>query len=435
MGMYSRYRRIPRGILRIILAKYLVAIVNASFLLILNLYLRKQGYSDEMIGEVQAFQYAGILLLAFPQGLFVRGRRLKPFFIVGSIMVPVLALLLLQAFKAGYPGLGKGLLLLWSCSLLQIDAFSLPYIVRTGGKDTEPEAISLNYATFAAGMFTAGAIIALFTNLRVVEIGSLTVICDEYLVLTLVAVCALPGVLVVLGMREPEPDPARRFDFSNLGSWLNSYDWKRIFRAIAPTTIIAIGAGLTIPFINLFFNSVFGIDTDTYSFIGMGTAVLIFVASLSVPLLRRAFGYKIAITLSQSLAVIFLVLMACTELFAAYRGMAYFAVAFYMIRTPLMNMAGPMTSELVMNYVGERNQDLASALIASAWSGAWFISAIVFKWLRSIDLPYYQIFLLTAALYVVGVVLYYLLILDYRRLREGVREERIKSKEVRRGEG
>ena len=35
------------------------------------------------------------------------------------------------------------------------------------------------------------------------------------------------------------------------------YDWDLILKAISPLILISIGAGLTIPFVNLFFNSIF----------------------------------------------------------------------------------------------------------------------------------------------------------------------------------
>jgi hypothetical protein len=86
-----------------------------------------------------------------------------------------------------------------------------------------------------------------------------------------------------------------------------------------------------------------------------------------------------------------------------------------MLRQPLMNMAGPMTSELVMKYTGKRNQEMVSALTAAIWSGSWFISSLIFKLLRSSSWSYVYIFLITAFLYGIGVVWYYYLILDYNK--------------------
>ena len=75
-----------------------------------------------------------------------------------------------------------------------------------------------------------------------------------------------------------------------------------------------------------------------------------------------------------------------------------------------------------MNYVGKKNQELISALSSSLWSASWFVSAKVFEWLRLLEFRYYEIFLITAALYVIGVILFGLLIREYeikKKIKKG----------------
>ena len=67
----------------------------------------------------------------------------------------------------------------------------------------------------------------------------------------------------------------------------------------------------------------------------------------------------------------------------------------------------------MMNYVGKKNQELISALSSSLWSASWFISAKIFEWLRLLDFKYYEIFLITALLYIIGNVFFALLIREH----------------------
>jgi hypothetical protein len=69
----------------------------------------------------------------------------------------------------------------------------------------------------------------------------------------------------------------------------------------------------------------------------------------------------------------------------------------------------------MMSYVGKNNQELISALSSSLWSASWFISAKIFEWLRLLEFQYYEIFLITAFLYIIGVILYGFLIQEYER--------------------
>jgi len=78
-----------------------------------------------------------------------------------------------------------------------------------------------------------------------------------------------------------------------------------------------------------------------------------------------------------------------------------------------MNMAGPLTSEMTMYYVGENNREILSALNSAIWSGSWFFSSMIFGVLRQQGFQFGEIFYITAGLYIIGVTLYYFLIKDY----------------------
>lgn len=418
-AILARYRRIPSDTLRVIAVKFLGGMINTAFMIALNLFLRKRGLDDVAIGGIVAFQYAGGLVLSLPEGLYLRGRRLKPFLLAGSILVPVLAVLSLVCFQSGYVGTGKWLLLLWSMSLLQVDSFALPYIVRSHHKESEPEAISLAYSMYAFGSIASGLLIALVKRLPPLSIGDWPILGDEFGALLLIALLAAPGFLLLLPVREAAPDPQGRVTARNLGVIFRGYDWGRIVVGLFPTTLLAIGAGFTIPFINLFFNSVFGVDSDLFAVVAVFTAMLTATMALLVPGIRRRYGYMVAIPMMQSLAVLMLSAMALTEMFADVPGMWMVAVGFFMLRSPLMNMAGPMSNELVMNYVGRRNQDLTGALHAAVWSGGWFVSAGIFRGFRAVGMPYFQIFLITVCMYAVGIGTYIWLIRRYQR-REGL---------------
>ncbi len=106
-------------------------------------------------------------------------------------------------------------------------------------------------------------------------------------------------------------------------------------------------------------------------------------------------------------------LNALMELYVNYSIALIIAVIAYIFRQPLMHMAHPASNELLMNYVGKKNQELISALSSSLWSASWFISAKIFERLRLLDYRYYEIFLITAGLYIVGNIFFALLIKEY----------------------
>jgi predicted MFS family arabinose efflux permease len=195
-------------------------------------------------------------------------------------------------------------------------------------------------------------------------------------------------------------------------------DWFLIFKALVPTLIIATGAGLTIPFISLFFDKIHHIDKGGFSILSAIAAVLVAYSAMLVPKIKSKIGYKVAIPTTQSLAVISLVALATTQFYSQYSVAVIIAAVCYLLRQPLMNMAGPMTTEIVLNYVGKNNREITSALTAAIWSGSWVISGFMVKILLSHGFQFVNIFLITSLLYGFGVVMYYLLILDYNKREE-----------------
>jgi hypothetical protein len=180
-----------------------------------------------------------------------------------------------------------------------------------------------------------------------------------------------------------------------------------------PTAIIAIGAGLTVPFISIFFFNVHHLSSNHFAIAGAITLTMVSVSTLMVPEIKNRIGFKRAVPLTQSIAVLSLIALALTELISGYAIAVYLALFFYIVRQPLMNLAAPMTSEVTMMYVGEKNREMVSALTASIWSGSWFFSAQMFEILRKVEMPYYQIFLMTAVLYSLGIWAYYRLIVEH----------------------
>ena len=299
---------------------------------------------------------------------------------------------------------------------------SLPFIIRNTNTDNSTEALSLSAATWSLAMIFSGVIISGLNWIRYFKIRSWTLIFNEQSTLWFITILGTGSIFFALMIKEGKQNyPVRNDDLFSIN---RSYDWSLIFKAISPLILISIGAGLTIPFVNLFFNSVFGLTSSNFSLLGSITALLVFTFSLLVPSLRKKYGYWLTIVVVQSLAICCLVVMAVMELYVDYSFALVIAVIAFIFRQPLMHMAHPASNELMMNYVGKKNQELISALSSSLWSASWFISAKLFEWLRLLDYRYYEIFLITAILYVIGVMLFASLIREYEA------NKKIKSGEI-----
>ena len=382
-------------------AEFFIQLIGSSFFLILNIYLAKSGFSDPEIAGFISYRFLAVMLLAFPLGFYIKGRPLKPFFMIGSLGVPIVAIILILSIKYYWYSFLPYLFILLGVFFTLFQVSTLPYIMRNTDTDSQSHAISLNFATHSFGTIISGIFIFLFSEfITGFDEGSILLVISIFGFIGLYYLLKIK-VDVVLHVREDV-------------KW-RSYDWIIILKAIIPTLIIAVGAGLTIPFINLFFFHNFKIDSSEFAIIGGIASILVACSSLLVPYLKNRVGFRIGITYTQTLAVIALIALATTEFFTDYFWAFPLAVICYWMRTPLMNMAAPMTSELTMNYVGKENQEMLSAIMAAIWSGSWFFSSQIFRLLKEEGLLYAHIFYITAIFYAIGVFMYFLLIRDYEK--------------------
>lgn len=417
--LFRSYRDLPRNIHLLFLLEFSLSLIHIAFILVLNIYLRKQGFSDPEIASFNSLRFIGALAFALPLGIYIRGKKLKPFFILAAAVVPTTSILIIESIHYLILPLIQLAFLSWGFGMMLMRVCSLPFIIRNTTADNSTEALSLTAATWSLSTIVSGLIISGLDWISYVKIGSWSVTFNEQAILWIITVIGAGSIGFSLKISEHNHGHTGRNN--DLFSLHKSYDWHLIFKAISPLILISIGAGLTIPFVNLFFNSIFGFTASEFSLLGSFTALLVFIFSLLVPYLRKKYGYWMTIVVVQSLAIICLIIMSLMELYATYSFAIIIAVAAYILRQPLMHMAHPASNELMMNYVGKKNQELISALSSSLWSASWFISAKIFEWLRLLQYQYYEIFLITAVLYTFGVILFTFLIRDFEE------KEKIKS--------
>ena len=416
INILRSYLDLPRNIHLLFLLEFFLSLIHVAFILILNIYLRKQGFSDPEIASFNSLRFVGALAFALPLGIFIRGRRLKPFFKMASLMVPLTSIMIIEAIHYSMTPLIQLSFILWGIGMMLMRVCSLPFIIRHTTNDNSTEALSLSASTWSLSTMVSGLIISGLVWISNIKLNPDLIKLNEYGILWIITLIgSLSYVFTIQINEDADFNKGKR---PGIFSLHKTYDWSMIFKAISPLILISIGAGLTIPFVNLFFNSVFNFNSSDFSLLSSITAMLVFTFSLLVATLRKKYGYWMTIVFVQTLAILCLVIMSLTEIYASYPYAVIIAVAAYIFRQPLMHMAHPASNELMMNYVGKNNQELISALSSSLWSASWFISAKLFEWLRLLDFRYYEIFLITAFLYVLGVILYVFLIKEYENIQK-----------------
>jgi hypothetical protein len=402
-AVFTQYLKIPRFILYLIVVDVCLQLINAEFTLQLNFQMLEHGYKDFEISSMIGNRFLTILLCSLPLALWVKGKRLKPYIVAGSIAAPLVALLLIWAIHRHNSELIRLLMAAWGIAFSLVQVLAMPYTLLNGDKDTETESIAL---FFAAGNFTM--IICGGFNWLLPHINPFFTVESLLIIFSLLALLG-----IVYARKLPEQEKLGTvIPIANIHT---DYDWGIIFRALVPTFMIAFGAGFTIPIINLFFYHVHNMSAQVFSLINVFAFILVTAGGFIIPNIKRRFGYKFSITFFQAASIIALFVLGTTEWYSGWHGAVIVAVVAFIVRQPLMNIAAPMTSELTMKYVGEKNREIISALTAALWSGSWFASAQIFAILREENVTYSNIIFITVAFYIIGVAAYYRLIREYEK--------------------
>lgn len=406
--LIGTYRNLDRHILLLIYAEGALQLINAAFFLVLPIYMTNEGYTDADTAGIIKYRFAAVLVLAFPFGLLIKGRKITHWFYLSVILMPTMSFLILETIESHELILTNIIASVWGLALMLFQVTVLPYILRNTAKENHSAAISLSFSTWSFATIFGGILVA---GLQWYD----PKLFSEKLVIQILCGMASLGILFLLMIRHKEVVPPVKKSFD-----IRAFDWDRVMVAIIPNILIAVGAGMTIPFISLFFNQVYGVNSSGFALIAMGATIIVFFAIVLVPYIKTRFGYAKAIPGTQAMAIIMLAGLACTEFFQFHALALPLAIIFYILRQPLMNMAAPMTSEFTMEFVGKRNEEIMSALNASIWSGSWFFSGWFFEKMRSMNVDYVYIFLITVGLYTLAVGSYVLLIQRFNREQKAI---------------
>jgi len=404
LKLLKDYAKLDRTILNLIVVQFFVHLINLSFINILPLYMRVEGYNDSQYAHFTSYRYLGILALALFLGMFIKGRKILPLLFVSALGVPCFALLIVVCTQNHSPGWLMIFHLLWGISFTFIQIPILPYIFRNSPTEQHTRAITLNFTTQSIANIVSSFLITILN-------GYDPILFSERNMLLGISIISFSGIYFIMKIPKQENVPAITEKRSNL----KDYDWKLIIKAMFPTVLFAVGAGFIIPFISLFFVNVYHMSTSSFSFLSFLTAILVTIMSMYAPKIKEGIGYYTAVPASQILAIITLLGMATTQYYSSWSYAVYVAAIFYLLRQPFMSMAVPMILEVTMKYVGERNREMVSGLSSSIWSGAAYFSAITYSILRHMQVSYVNIFYITAILYIFAVLFYKLLLKDYKR--------------------
>jgi len=373
----------------------LLGVGTAFQWLFFNLYVLALGYDQAFIGTLASIPPWVTVVSALPIGFFLPrlGYRngllgaalLYAGAFVGWALFPLPGVLVAGSVLIG---LASTLLMITS-SPLMVAASSEANRTQLFGAQ-----FGLNTLVGVVANLAGGYLPLLFSG--VLGIGAESPL--AYRAVLLVAMAMMTVALIPIArMRALGAQPGDRIvGFREIGPH------RRIFvRLFFVQAITALGAGMLMPFVNVFYKLRFDLADPTIGTIFSISSLITGLSAFLSPVLAGRMGKIRMVVTTQAASLPFLVAMG----FSPWFGLS---VAGFLIRTALMNMSAPVFSAFTMGLVPQRLRPLTATLFALSWNAGWAISTRVSGRIQ-VSIGFWPLFIITGVFYVTSIALTYLL--------------------------
>ena len=363
---------------------------HGIFQLFFNFYILSLGYREDFVGLLISVPAMTALVAAMSAG-YISDRigRKWAFILGGSVMV--VAQLLMLVYPVRVMLILSQVLLGLGNSLFSVTA--APFLMENSKEEERTYLFSFNSGISTGASFLGNAVggaLRLYFALRfgVAETSSTAYAWSMGITCLLSGLALLPLLSLPKQPRRARPPKPTVVLDKNRGI---------LFRLLLPSLIISLGAGLLIPFMNIFFRSRFDLpDSVIGQLFGFG-ALGMGVAFLFAPVLAEKWGKARTVVITQGLSIPFLIILG----FIPYLPLVILG---YFARMALMNLSAPVYQTMVMEEVDEEARGMAASLYSMIWNFGRALSPSISGPLQ-VAYGFNPIFVLTILAYAASVAL------------------------------
>ncbi|HND49315.1 MAG TPA: MFS transporter, partial [Anaerolineales bacterium] len=170
-------------------------------------------------------------------------------------------------------------------------------------------------------------------------------------------------------------------------------------KLVLPMLLTSLGAGLIMPFMNVFFRVVHHQPDPVIGTLFAWGSLAMGIGLLIAPPLADRTGKIQLVVITQALSIPFLILLGFSPIF-------WVGAASYYIRLALMNMSSPVYQTFVMEHVEPSGRATVASLTSMAWNFGWAFSPTISGWLQ-VKYGFGPAFIGTITLYTISVLMYW----------------------------
>lgn len=396
LGEYGSHVRAFKPNARLYLLNVIITgAVMGVFRLLFNFYVLSLGFDEALLGNLITTSSFVALIAALPMGYLADTLGRKSSLVISGVLlaISILAMAIWQTETMFY-----------SMNVLSGVAQSLagvtmsPFLMENSDEKERTYLFSFGQG-LSMTMASVGAWIGgyLPTWIGDSQGASATSSLAYGNSIFLMGVGAALAVIPLIFLKSPKLEYSQRAIFAPF-----QYAAKQpalLTKLILPMLLTSIGAGLIMPFMNVFFRVVHNQPDPVIGTLFAWGSLAMGIGLLLAPPLAERTGKIQLVVISQALSIPFLILLGFSPIF-------WVGAATYYIRLALMNMSSPVYQTFIMEHVDPSARATVASLTSMAWNFGWAFSPTISGWLQ-VNYGFGPPFIGTIILYTVSVVMYW----------------------------
>ena len=366
------------------------------FNLLFNFYALSLGYDEILVGQLLTTSSMMALVGALPAGFLSDriGRNSSLILSNITLLVTVLGMTVWRSSEGLFlmnalHGLGQSLK--W--------VTTSPFLMENSGEEERTYLFAMSFGILTTASFAGNWIGGRMPTWLGGLIGVAATNTEAYGwsiastgLVSLLGLIPLVLIKPQYALKQPGEDTISPFQYTRQNPAL-------LAKLISPWLITSLGAGLLMPFMNIFYRTVHHqSDVGIGSLFGWG-ALAVGIGSLLAPPLADRWGKIRIVVISQALSIPFLILLGFTPWF-------WLSAIAYLIRNLLMNMGAPVYDTFVMEHIKPEARATVASLISMSWNFGWALGPTVSGWLQ-VRHGFDPVFLGTITTYTIAILLYW----------------------------
>jgi len=363
--------------------------------LLFNFFVLSLGYDEALLGSLITVNNLTALISALPMG-YLADRLGRKKSLIGSAVLVSISIVVMVIFPSPSMFMLTNFIMGLGMSLSSVTMG--PFLMENSGEKERTYLFSfssgLNTAAGFVGNWVGGYLPGWMGAYLLVNALSAEAYGSAMIV---IAVISVAGIIPLILFKPQKLEPGERSSIASL-EYIKEHAGQ-FSKLVIPMLITSIGAGLIMPFMNVFFRNVHMQSDSQIGVLFAWGSLAMGIGLLIAPVLADRFGKIQIVVITQAMSIPFLFLLG----FSPWYWLSAFA---YFFRLALMNMSGPVYQTFVMEEVEPKARATVASLVSMASSFGWAFSPMISGWIQ-VKYGFQPAFGLTLIIYVISIYFYW----------------------------